>query len=288
MQKWRAGMARMKGILFTVSTFMLLLTVLLFSMFYFSVSQEKRSLSFTMFGDRQKFLESDLGETYLNLIDAELDYINRSGNHVTFDFSSLYEISASPGYQARIADYESFLGGLFSNRTNIDINVALDPDFTINPYNISFEIDSDNFYIYTDSSSVVTSYSLTIQVDNPRNAVSDSGKPGHSGQDYPYINVSIVSSDNQEIIGDERRLDPASSNDPFYSEFDDDSRIDVWFGRINGRDGTLRVRTNELVATMNQTSLTYDFGENVFLEAARTYNITIGDITKNKLIIAVE
>jgi len=278
----------MKGVMFTVSTFLLLNTVLFFSMFYFSVSQERGGLSFTMFGDRHRFLESDIAESYLDLIDVGINHINRSGNQVVFNFSSLYEVSPSADYQSKITEYENFLEGLFERKTNLEIDASLVPDFTISPYNISFDTEGSVFYIYTDSTDMVNTYSITVQTNKLKNESSGSGKPGHSGPGYQYINVTILASDGQMIVSDERRLDPAQINDPFYSDFDDGSSINVTFGQINGLDGGLMVRVSGLTATINETVLIYNAAGNVFLEAGDEYSIKIGGISHDKLVLGFE
>lgn len=276
-----------KGLLFTVVTFLLLSGLLSFSLFYMASIHEMSSHIYSLNGDRLRSLDSDIGESMLSIMDTNLSGIGRSSTKIEINFTSLPTASSEKDYASLVSSYESFLEGDFQAIANNQIDTSLSPSLEIMPWNISILPEGATVYIYTENASAIQDIYMELKVTNNLTNVSASGTPEDQGGENPEIHIIIKDKDSLEIINANRRLTVDGSG-TFYADFDDGSGVDVIFGFYGGRDGTLRVETSGLNATIGKTRFGYDPQGEAFISVPGNYLIGLGNLQKNQSIFLFE
>ena len=152
---------RKKGVLFTVTSIMLLLSVYLLANAF---SERSAGLSEAIiglsFGDRLRFIEDDVvSSSYGQLLDIDLDNIERSARFMLrFD---RFFISPSRDYPNYMKAYETLIENKYSSLNNINITLSgFNSSFIARPYNSTFILGKSNFTIFT--MPTATNYIQTI------------------------------------------------------------------------------------------------------------------------------
>lgn len=270
-----------KGFLFTVITLFLLISLLLLSRFYLYRSKEMQDITVTLSGEKIKYTESDISKGYFNILGINLSEIKRNSTKgiVNITFGEIYPIPSSINYNTKLANYESFLEGGYSVMTNTQITLNnFDTNFRIEPYGITFLLSGDDLYIYTDSTDLLKAVYLDVKTDVAAGADSSftSGSPGGSNPAYPEIHVLARDSEQAVQLDRSRNLNPNDVNNPFYLQLvvtgspdPPDPRLDVYFGSINSKPGTLRINRYLLTAEVLELQLIYaTVNEKVYIKVA--------------------
>ena len=242
-----------KGILFTITTILLLLAVFLLSAAYLTRNNElQRTATLSLAGNNLRYFEDDIGNSiYPDLLLMNFEPITR-GSYVAVIFSHS-NLTSAINHSMIIQDYETFIEGTYSALNNIDAELTgLNNSLTLYPYNTTFTVDGGMIYAYTYDPGAINSIILHIEAVEAGLNISD-GRPADNGD--IQVSVNITHAGGRFISS--AILDPAAYNSNFYVDFNS-SRISVNFGRINNRDGTLVINASGLKADIPHFEIRYN------------------------------
>ena len=274
-----------KGILFTVTTIFLLLAVFVLSSAYLTRNNEQqRTATLSTAGDKLIYIKDDATSSiYSDLLSINLESIVR-GTDVAVIFSQS-NLSSSIDHNQIMQDYETFIEGTYATLNNINIELSgFNNSFSLSPYNSTFIIDRNMFYVYTENPSNISRIRLVIAVDALN--ISD-GQPGDTGG----VEVEVGIIHNGGEFNASAELDPAAANSPFYVNFENNSRIEVNFGSFNSQDGVLRINASGLEADISHMEFRYNLQSEKVIIKGGNISITsaVENITKQtEIIIAAE
>jgi hypothetical protein len=275
----------MRGFMFTITTLLLLSSLSVFSSFYLTMSQENQnSIPVTSVAGRMGYLENDIANDYFDLLGVGFKKIER-GSSMEIDFGEVYTLYSGKTYTQTLNDYEDFVENTYAGLTNSEIELELSQNFTVAPYNISFQSNGEFFYLYTDSPDEIQSIEIEVRTDKFN--ATGSGFPATENSDYPTITVIIKDVNETTILSQIQQLNPNNVHDPFYVIFSDGSEVNVRFGNYE-KAGTMIVEASDLIANISMLEMDYGLtDENVFIRADGSYSVdmSVGDMSKTGYLV---
>jgi hypothetical protein len=204
-------------------------------------------------GDKLRYLEDDIASNiYSDLLLLQEVSISR-GSFLTIIVNHA-GLGSSTDFQQKMQEYKNFIGQKYARLHNCYIALqGFNNSFSITPYNGTFIIDANVTYVYTGNLPVLNRTSMTIQV-NGFMLNTSAGHPADTG--YTEISVKILHSSGMYDYS--ANLNPTAANDPFYINFENNSRIEVTFGRYNNNNGVLRINASGLQADVSNLELMYN------------------------------
>ena len=251
-----------KGFLVTIMAFLLLLPIFYLSSDYISRNKELQStITASGLADKIRYVEDDIiSNAYQDLTSLELTNITRTDN-INISFTRLY-LAHGRDIKGKIQDYKDFIGQTYSSLNNLNITLEdFHNNFTIHPYNSTFEIQGQNITIL--SMPVATNYVQKIAITADISAKNDSGCeiPSDDNSDNPELSITYkyMGGSCTNII----QLSPTENNDVTNKQFylkttDPNGFIDIKYGRIDSDDGVLSIATHNITANITELDLIYD------------------------------
>ncbi|MBI2135625.1 hypothetical protein HYU06_00980 [Candidatus Woesearchaeota archaeon] len=267
-----------KGVLFTVVTILLLISLFLVTKAFLdrSIELDKTIVDYQNI-EKLAYIEDDVvSNSYADLLKISLNRIRRDTNFVNITFNSLGMINPNIGHIKLMQDYRDFIVNNYSAFSNVQIAFTdFSSNFSIFPYNATYRLNGSRLYLYNPNHENLVKISLQARVTEDNVNKNGNNTPANSASGK-IIEVKIVDKDGEALLGtDTRILSPTASNLPFYTSFNTTNapNISVYFGQFEDRNGTLLVRTDFMTANITSITLTYNVtNEKVYLGAG---NLTI-------------
>lgn len=280
-------MKNKKGILFTIVTVFLLISLFMLSRAFLDRNKElQTTVTGLSAGDKLRYIEDDIvSSIYSDLLWVNLSSVKRQDNNIIFNFSKAGKISPSLNYDSIMQDYESFVEGTYANKNNVNINLMnFNPGFNITNYNTFFDF-ANKLYIYNNPS-----YLNKIIIQIKANATTTEGNttPTDDGGDYPRINVIVLNQNNDKLYEASPQLNPSKKQE-FKIDLTHGKKVRVKFGTVEGKpDGTLIVDSN-LYSEITSLVLSYDeINQKILIIADSNVSISSLGITKNTELVLYE
>jgi hypothetical protein len=275
-----------KGIVFTITTILLLASIGVLSSAYLVRNRElQRMTKISLAGDKLRYLEDDITNSiYSDMLSLPMISVSR-GQFFTVFFNHT-NLSSSINYQQKVQEYKNFIEGKYSRLQNLNIALSgFNNSFSITPYNGTFIIDTDAVYVYTGNLPALNRTSLTIHAKGSI-LNSSAGHPADTG--YTGISVKILHSGG--IYDYSASLNPTATNGPFYVMFEDNSSIEINFGKYNDNNGVLRINASGLEADLSSLELMYNLVPEKTAIIGGNISITypVENITKETTIVIAQ
>jgi len=288
-----------RSILFTVTTILLFLSLLLLAQAYKDrTHQLEEDATIRMTAEQLAYAEDDvISGVYRDLLPTTLHVIER-GSTIILKFN-LTPLSIDNQQEKMFEQYNDFIRSNYSLSGNLNITlINFNNSFRILPYDTLFVLNGSELTIrnpdYTDIVSVTVD--VLIDLDNDTKWVNFT--PSDSLGGLP-ITVTYYDEEGDEIYVHSAELPPTTDNDDvlgrqFYQSFTSGNAslgyIDTKFGLVNGATGIFQVRVVNITA--NITSLELEYTADPDRVILRGGNISIaskiGGIRKNTEIILAE
>lgn len=244
-----------KGIIFTITTFILLWSLFLLSISYMSRNTGLQQLIIrSSVGDKIKYVEDDITyNIYYDLIKFNASS-SRDQENITLKFNGP-TLSNKLDHFSVFQDYSDYIEGDYSDLNNIDVQLTnLTPILNIIPFQTQLIINSTKMSIT--SQQLINTIEIIILVNATHAMLETNTTPGDSGT--TRVNVQILDSNNKKLLSDEEALlNPTIANPSFYVKFTDNSTLDVKYGYIHDMDGSLEITSTNLVANVSSLLLVY-------------------------------
>lgn len=283
-----------KGFLFTLITFLLMFSILLFAKAYLSQSGGLKNSALAGFTPRQMgIIENDVVSNAFNeLLSVNLKSIVRgSANIVSFNYA---ELTHTRSYSSIMSSYKQYIESDYSTLINFNVSlIGVNNSFRIQPYNTIFHVNGQSLYLYFNPPLTnINSITLSAKTDSVRAGGCDQPQndPG-----YPVVTVNYY--DNNGLVCDySQSLNPDQDNDKgggrqFHLDVKDPAgEINTKFGIVDGRAGTFAVFTSGVNANITQLDISYTMDtRKIYLESG-DINIrsNVGNVTKTSRIILAQ
>ena len=248
-----------KGVLFTITTFLLLWSLFMLTQSYTDRNRGLQELTITSTsGDKIRFLEDDItNNIYYDLVDFSICSVSRDSENITIIFIGPV-LSKNKDHFALMQEYETFIEGSYSDLNNINLELTnFTPSFTITPYSNNLLINKTELKVTTQQPSQTRSIQIEIVLNTSIANLTTNSTPTDSGE--KMISVQILDKNKNHLLDDEvAYLDSTISNQPFYVEFSDNSSLEVKYGNIFDMDGSLAITANNLIANITNLKFTYN------------------------------
>ncbi|MBS3158573.1 hypothetical protein J4206_04765 [Candidatus Woesearchaeota archaeon] len=269
-----------KGVLFTIVTILLLISLFLVTKAFLerSIELDKTIVDYQNI-EKLAYIEDDIvSNSYADLLKISLSRIRRDNSFVNITFNNLGVISPNISHVKIMQDYRDFIVNNYSAFSNVEISFSdFTSNFTIFPYNASYRLNGSRLYLYNPNYENLVKISLQARVTEDNINKNGNNTPANSGSGK-IIEVKIVDKDGETLLGTEARiLSPSAANLPFYASFNTTNtpNISIYFGQFDNRDGTLLVSTDYTTANITSITLTYNITQQkVYLSAG---NLTIAN-----------
>ncbi len=242
-----------KSMLFTVTTTLLFLSILILIVSYLGRYNELESMASTsMAGSRMSYIEDDItGKVYSDILSLNVESITEEAYAtVIFNHSNL---TSDIDHGQLMKDYESFIEGSYSTINNAEITLT---NFTnsifIMPYGSTITVEGGVIYVFTENASSISEVNISVSTGESSNI--SEGRPSNSGS----VDLSVDIDYSGGSFSETASLDPAAANDPFYVNFESGSRVEVRFGSHGGREGTLVLNVSHAAADLSRVSVGYE------------------------------
>ena len=246
-----------RGILFTITTFLLLWSLLVLNASYVRRTDELKGLVVTTSsGDRAKYIEDDvLGELYEGMFGLEFSGVYRESGNITFSFHG-FSLSSSTNHESMMQDYENYIEGSYSTLNNIGVELTnFTPTLLIEPVGNRISFNSTILKSTTTQPDNFSSLSVIVIVDRDRLDVLSNSTPSNSGSKTIY--VKILDEDEDVLIDKSASLDESNSNSPFIVRFNDGSNISIRYGDYYGLDSSFTISAENLVANITSFDIVF-------------------------------
>lgn len=295
-----------KGLLFTITTIVLLLSLYLLAEAFMERNNELGSMmADSIYGDKFRFLEDDLiSGSYRDLLDIRLEGISR-GSTTDIKFDRFF-LSPLRDYDSYMKSYETLIEGRYSSLNNLNVTlIGFNTSFLMLPYNSTFEIHSKNLTIRTMpvSTNYISGITVYLKVNgtfscndvpctDQANADNEACEaPANDPAGNPAIAVTWEDTAGFTCTRS-RKLDPAEDNDKgngrqFYVSLLNAGNAGVKYGQVDGINGIFRMTARDLQANATQLDLSYTLMNNKVVIKGGNLAIRsgLGNITKEMEII---
>ena len=283
-----------RGFLFTIVTLLLFLSIFSLSSIYLYRNKElQTTVTISGLSDKIRYIEDDVvSRVYSELLSVEFGGIDK-GSTLNVSFNNAF-LNSSIDYSTIMSNYESFVEGTYSdlNKFNVTL-INFGNNFTIEPYNSTFEIIGDDIYIYTMPVSPNLVQSITVIADVEGEKQGNCEKPQDDGGSYPLITVTYNYDGGS--CTESQQLNPEENNDKNGNQFYMDTKnptgsVEVKYGLISGSNGVLAVLSSTINANITNLNIEYSLVNEKIKLKGGIINISsvIGDISKQSEIILAE
>jgi hypothetical protein len=261
-----------KALLFTIMTLILLSSVFLLSSSY--LRRNRQMQDFVSQGARSndiRFVTSDIVSDYFSILNIELDEIKRGGSTVEIKFSNFSTLKNGQNYSSKLSSYENFVTTTYADLTNKNINVVnFNAKFYFYPYNSTFLVNDESFYLYFVSYKKLQETSIRIKLNESNSSVLLKTSPADEGGTNPLIKVVILDKNNLVITNKSIRLNTTKLHIPFFILFNKGSYFPTFtlnfgnktifnfFGPSVENNGTLYMSETKLTAYIKSLSAKYN------------------------------
>ncbi len=212
-------MRRKNGFIFTLTVLLLFSSLFIITAAYLQRNlQQQDFIINSVYADKISFVKENIVSDYYSMLDINFSEIKRDNRYIYVDFGDFSNITPDSPYQARLNSYKSFIedkyGPMINSRIQIENFV---PEFSISPYNSTFLIAGNQFYLYTNTISSLVNASVTIHVNDtdPRSI----RIPADQGGSYPAIHLTLIDGNNSTVINTTRHLSPYTEGNYFQVYF---------------------------------------------------------------------
>jgi hypothetical protein len=282
-----------RGFLFTVITFVLLMSVMLLAKAYMYRDQGLReSATSYQSSSRIGMIEEDIISNVFNdLLTVSLQSITRTTTlTVIFNRS---ELTAARNYPAIMQNYKNYIENTYASQNYINLALnGFNNTFVIQPYGTRFEIVGQTLYLYFASPYTdISAISVSAQTDSEKQGSCKA--PSTSGA----IPITVTYRDTTGYTCTNTvSLSATADNDKTGQQFElslknPSGDVDTKFGQVGGINGVLAILPTTANFNITQLSITYTLpASRVYLESG-TLGITsrVNNLTKSsKIILAQE
>ena len=295
-----------KGILFTITTIILLLSLYLLAEAFMERNKELGSMmSNSVYGDKFKFIEDDImSGSYRDLLDIKLEGISR-GSTTDVKFDQLF-LSGLRDYDGYMRSYETLVENKYASLNNLNATLTgFNTSFLMTPYNSTFEMHSKNLTIRTmpTSTNYISSITAYLKVNgtftcndiacaNQTDADNEACEaPANDPAGNPTIAITWEDNTGFTCLRS-RNVDPAEDNDKgngrqFYVSLLNAGNAEIKYGQVDGINGVFRITVNGITANATQLDLSYDLmNEPITIKGGNLMvKSVLGNITKQMEII---
>jgi hypothetical protein len=288
-------MKNKQAILFTITTFLLLLSVMTLSLTYLEKNDEMNSfVASSTASDKIRFIEDDIvSESYSDLLGIGLNNLSTTAVANVSFYRIIMSQDISP--LAHMTQYKNFIQSIYSSKNNVNITLqGFNNTFKIEPYGTIFELNSENIRVFTipQAGNYVQRIELTANIDAQNSSPCLTPLPG--GASDPYISVKF------NFIGgscfDTIKLPYDENNDVGGKQFYMDTTspagyFEVKYGQLIERagNGILGVYSSGVKANITRLDIIYDVIPNTTLRIkGGTLIINSSEINKIEEIILAE
>ena len=141
----------------------------------------------------------------------------------------------------------------------------------VSGYDISYEFDANNLYVYTGRYDLIESINITAYFYNSSVLV-NTHAPNNDADTYPWIQVKVLSHDGEVYLDEGRWLDPEKNNPRFFISQQTGLDFDVYFDDTP-QPGTLRIHYDDDVFLSFLEYSLYDINESVKISIAGDFHI---------------
>ena len=256
-----------KAIVFSLMTFLLLLSLLILSTNYISREKElERQGLDANTGDRLRYTEDDIiSGVHEGLLSISFTLSNTSSASI-INFSG-GRLSSALDHRAIMAAYERFIEDNYSMLTNTQITLTnFIPGFRLEPYGSSYLLNKTSATLIIPNASSLQQLRLVISISESLSNLILNSSPADTGS-LP-VQVEFLDISGKELLSDtSANLNSSSQNPSFQVAFSGGKTLQVNFGKPAGQNTTLSINATNLVADITLVGLTL----------SKTQNLTISD-----------
>ncbi|MBW2971005.1 hypothetical protein KY320_02490 [Candidatus Woesearchaeota archaeon] len=251
-----------RGLLFTVTTFLLLSSVFFLSFAYVRRSAYTQSaLHMTKTGDRLRYLEDDIGSSaFIDLLGMDIPSVRRRSQNLTLTFTEI-TLSKDSNYDAMLQQYQSFIENNYASQNNANITLQdFDTKFTIQPYNTTFIVDTTNLEMGHFNSTQVERISVVIKLNQSADDLLSNTTPTDGIGKLVEVSVDCLDRSNKPLLTDTfALLETDKHNQKFEMRFAADKSLTVYFGESDdiADRAVLEVSINGTDANITSLSIVY-------------------------------
>lgn len=237
-----------KAVLFTITTFMMLFSLFLLSGAYANLNKQlQKTILNAKIGTHIKYVEDDISsQIFFDLLGIRLDSITNTGDNTTINFTGgIIDLNITHAMLA--LDYKNFIERNYSSLNNLQVNMSnFTSKISITPYNASYYI--NNTRAVFKAGNLLKRINLQIILNNTvQNSTNSS--PADNGGIIVY--VDIIDKQQTHLIEDSFAiLDPTTVGNAFSVALPGAS-INVQFGFLDNKEGTMIIEADNLTASMN-------------------------------------
>lgn len=250
-----------KGFFFSLMTFLLLFSIIIFSADYISRSKQlQNSLADSRLANRMVYIEDDITDGAIEgLSGIRINSITRNTSKIILNFTG-----GMIGYSntaLSIARYESFITNNYSAISNLGINISnLTAGFMVEPFGSSYLAGPSKSTFTTSNYTAISNIRVIIDTNISIDRLTMSATPADTG-DAEDTELTVVVRDiagNSMLADPGAVLDPALSNDAFRLVFTKGEKLEVRFGNYEGRPGSLILNQTGIAASVTEITIYYD------------------------------
>jgi len=275
-----------KAVIFSLMTFLLLLSLLILSTNYISREKEleRQSLGANT-GDRLRYTEDDLiSGVHESLLSIAFTLTNTSSASI-LSFSG-GKLDSALDHPALMAAYKRFIEDNYSILTNTRITLNnFSSGFRLEPYGSSYLLNRTSATLTIPNASSLQQLRLQISVSESLSNLLSNSSPADTGP-LP-IQVEFLDLQGKELLSDtSANLNPSAQNPSFQILFSGGKILQVNFGKPAGRNTTLLINATNLVADITLVELTLSKAQNLSLSDGSLYlSLPSAEASKTRAII---
>lgn len=248
-----------KGMLFTLMTFFVLFSLLLFAQSMFLQDLERQNIRISMPSSaKASATEEFIGKDILYIFNVSEAHLNKSASkNSTVLYFSKFGAMPMKNSSEMLARYTSFIQNNYSKLDGANISIFnATPTLFISGYNTTITLNQTETLIITENPNLIQSITITILTNTSTFWNSSSPAQDTNSQN---ITVFIRSSQGTAVFSSSATLNPNKTNAAFTVFFNQSglSSIQVEFGNISNRTGTFRIRANNIAATPQDLKIAY-------------------------------
>jgi hypothetical protein len=215
-----------KGFLFTFITIFLLFSLLLLTYNYMQRNKQSQEfLSEISYSTRMNFVRENIVSDYFDMLDVDLDKIERKNGNIILRFNNFSTISPNSVYPQYLLRQENFTEGYYANYSNVGLILeGFAPRFYLYPYNTTFVIDNlqnpDEFFIYFVDSNRLNSFHIDLTLNTSIVDLNQTSEPTDDGGGHPYVWIRVFDKDDNLLLNSTTQLNMQTVNEDYIVAFD--------------------------------------------------------------------
>jgi hypothetical protein len=160
-----------KGILYSVSTMLLLVSLFSLASVYYQVTQSyDRSMIDNNVHAKMRYLEDDIvSGVYRDLLPYKVSSITRAAGTVSVNFNDIIRLKDERDFDGRMDSYESYIESGYESLQKMDITLEdFSSNITVDPYGSLIDLSEDTLEVYNDISNITDiTVTLKFNYQNP-------------------------------------------------------------------------------------------------------------------------